>query len=186
MSLEECRREVEAWLSLKLNTGRTSALLTDELARHMMGRTLDVFSIYDEIGRLERTLPTRSPSSKPAAQFTGKTLAGLWHKHYFSPTFLMRNIVNHWTPGRLTSLHEEIDKDEALCDAEKAKLLSHRIVIDGFQARSRARRLTGEWIVFARHAGANVYLTLASHTEADEGILARVKQAATEFPELEL
>lgn len=44
--------------------------------------------------------------------------------------------------------------------------------------------MTGEWIVFLTQPLGNVYLTLATHTEADEAIRARADLAATEFMDL--
>ena len=63
----------------------------------------------------------------------------------------------------------------------------HGIVLDGYQARHAANQMTGEWIVYAEVAGANYYLTLASHDEArknQDAILARAQSCVTEFPEL--
>ena len=45
-------------------------------------------------------------------------------------------------------------------------------------------RLTGEWIVFAKAGGRNIYLTLGGHEEPDEAILECCLPAAREFGEL--
>ena len=45
--------------------------------------------------------------------------------------------------------------------------------------------MTGEWIVYARVAGVNYYLTLATHKEPDAAVEARVRTCFAEFPEVE-
>jgi hypothetical protein len=52
-----------------------------------------------------------------------------------------------------------------------------------YAKRSRAQKLTGEWIVFAKHEGKNYYLTLAAHGEGDDHIFARIRDGCvSEFP----
>ncbi len=55
------------------------------------------------------------------------------------------------------------------------------LVNGGYMERRAASKLTGEWIVFARHGGANHYLTLGAHGD-DHAIAARVRACASEFP----
>jgi hypothetical protein len=186
MPLEHCRREVEGWLELKLTSGRCSGFLVDELAHHMLKRTLDVFAIYDEIGGLEGAPFTHPRSTKPASAFRGKVLKGLWHKHYSTPAFLVRNLLNHWTPDRLTALASEVAADETIPTDKRGNFLAHRLVLGGHEERHRQGRVTGEWIVFVKGPSANTYLTLAGHSETDEAIRARADQAAAEFHDLQL
>lgn len=63
--------------------------------------------------------------------------------------------------------------------------LIHEFVIGGYRERSESRRLTGQWIVFARPDDVNIYLTLGTHGD-DAAILQRVLGCANEFPELDL
>jgi hypothetical protein len=44
--------------------------------------------------------------------------------------------------------------------------------------------MTGEWIVFAKANGGNIYLTLARYDETNEVVFSRCSPAAQEFPEL--
>ncbi len=183
MTLEDCRREVREWLQLKLTTGRCSTLIADELAGHMLGRTLDVFAIYDEIGALEGAGGAYPSSTKPAAPFTGQVLRGLWHKHYSTPAHMMHNIRNHWNLERLEALRVDIEADSTVPAEKKGQLMSHRLIMDGHRERHQLRQETGEWIVYAVRPAGNTYLTLASHIEPDEAIRARADQAAAEFPD---
>lgn len=52
-----------------------------------------------------------------------------------------------------------------------------------FAQRSREQRLTGDWIIFAKHQGQNYYLDLASHQENDADIFSRISQGCFhQFP----
>jgi hypothetical protein len=186
MNLDECRHQVEGWLSIKLTTGRCSALLVDELSHHMLARTLDVFCIYDEIGVLEGAPMTRSRLTKPASMFTHPILRGLWHKHYTTPAFIGRNLTNHWTQLRLKALIADVEADDDVVADLKGNLFIYRLIMDGHRERHEAERMTGEWIIFAKCKGGNAYLTLANHNEADEEIRDRVDRAAAEFADIEL
>ena len=56
-------------------------------------------------------------------------------------------------------------------------------VVGLYAERSRDQRLTGEWIVYARHEGRNYYLCLARHDEEDATIFDRIKNGCVdEFP----
>jgi hypothetical protein len=52
--------------------------------------------------------------------------------------------------------------------------LVHALVQENYMNRSQQARLTGEWIIFAKTAAGNVYLTLASHQEGDKQIADRL------------
>jgi len=143
MKMEHCRCEVKGWLELKLTSGRCSALLVDELAHHMLNRTLDVFAIYDEIGGLEGAPFTYPRSTKPPSAFRGAVLKGLWHKHYSTPAFLVRNLLNHWTPDRLTALASDVAADETIPVDKQRNFLAHRLVLGGHEERHRQGRVTG-------------------------------------------
>ena len=176
--------EVKGWVALKLTTGRCSALLVRELAGHFIGRTLEVFRIYDEIGHLEGAPKSRPTSTKPAARFKRAPLRGLWHKHYTSSRSIVKNLINHWTDEKLETLASGVSQPRPDDLDALAGFISHRLVIDGYRDRSEAQQLTGEWIVFAKQDGRNYYLTLGTHTEAEDAIVARCAAALAEFPEV--
>jgi len=61
--------------------------------------------------------------------------------------------------------------------------MSHRFMDEGFRDRAAAGRLTGEWIIFAKHEGKRFYLTVALHGEDDASIHERiVKWCQPEVP----
>ena len=68
------------------------------------------------------------------------------------------------------------------------KLLAHHLVLGALEQRSVARRMTGDWIIFAKHKGQNYYLDLAAHAEGEPGkqayrLFEKLKNgSSTEFP----
>jgi len=51
------------------------------------------------------------------------------------------------------------------------------------EERENQSKLTGEWIVFAKHQGRNYYVTLATHTTGDQHTFDEIKSMAhAEFP----
>ena len=57
------------------------------------------------------------------------------------------------------------------------------MVIDPIEIKSISNEITGEWVVFHKHEGANYYLTFALHTETNDEIHKRVV-IACEFDNL--
>jgi hypothetical protein len=145
---------------------------------------------------MEKVPLARAAPTKPAEPFTAGPLKGLWHKHWFQASFLATNLLNetekHGEMLIRKHLNAEFGRDrwngELITEKFVGKLvhamvdgaLSHR---SGSVARKQSR-LTGEWIVFAKANGRNIYLTLAGHDESNEAVLSRCSLAPEEFPEL--
>jgi hypothetical protein len=165
-------------------TGRYSSGLVHEFDRHVKNRTANIFQILGEIAALEGAPMARPSRTKPASQFKGKFLNGLWHKHYTQARFIAANLMLHWKPNKLRRLIKESYGGRPFFDEQAAKELSHRFVQDGYLERSGRKQMTGEWIIFAKQDDKAYYLTLANHTEEDETIWHRCKACASEFPEL--
>lgn len=157
---------------------------------------VDVHSVFDQVGELEKAPFRRVVSTKPAAPFTVGPLKGLWHKHWFHAAFLVSNLLietqKHGEILIRKHLNAEFGRDhwigEVITEKSAGKLvqamvngaLSHR---SGRVARKRSR-LTGEWIIFAKANGRNIYLTLAGHDETNDAVLYRCSLALEEFAEL--
>jgi hypothetical protein len=194
-------------LALKLTTGRCAAALIGVLAGHwcrmpqmLGGRPLliDIHAVADQIGALENAPLSRAAPTKPAAEFTAGPLKGLWHKHWFQAGFMIKNLIDENEKSGLGLIHRRLRKhysgvkfDGKPIDETDVKLLAHAAVFDALDYRAgNARRgakprLTGEWIVFAKSQGRNIYLTLGSHDESNEAILQRCLPGVREFPDLE-
>lgn len=151
----------------------------------------DRHDILFEIQHLEQGIAT---STKPATQFKYPPLKPFWHKHFFSPKHLLRNVGERWNVSRgsgnrdldamINRVAEEPGHDPDLWP----KLLAHQFMMGALEERSAAQRMTGDWIVFAKHEGQNYYLDLATHEEGEPGdcanrLFEKLKQGSSvEFP----
>jgi hypothetical protein len=123
-----------------------------------------------EILRAIKDLEHGEPLSgvKPATQFENMPLKGLWHKHFFSAHFLVENIILGLGKTELERLVSEA-MDAAKSTAEMINELAHRVTHEPLETRNASKKLTGEWIVYLRHAGKNYYLCCNTHTHDARG-----------------
>jgi hypothetical protein len=163
-------------LDAVMMTGRYSTLLASELDAHIRNRSLHSHLITDEIAALEGALRTSQTKKKRGKRFGGKWLKGLWHKHFFQPSYMLENLKLHWTEQRIKeTFGEQMSIDEVI----------HHFV-GGYAARAGLKRLTGEYFIFAKQDEIAYYLTLAKHNEDDEVVWRRCKACAAEFPQLSI
>lgn len=132
-------------------------------------RYFDPFTVLDEVDYLEDISTTSR--MKRESPFKGPHLQPFWHKHFSSTRYLIRNIGIRWNLAdggnrdldrTLREVAETYGKHPELWQA----YLAHRLVIGGFEERAQ-RGLTGDWIIYAKHDGANYYLDLATHEEGE-------------------
>ena len=98
---------------------------------------------------------------------------------------MAHNIVNHLGGGRLERLVDEIfdPNDSPVVTEKMINELAHRASVESFEQRASDGKLTGEWIVFAKHEGKNYYLCLATHRTSDQSIHNKIKAVCwREFP----
>lgn len=109
-------------------------------------------------------------STKEPTQFRRPPLHPFWHKHFSTPRHLTRNMGERW------GLKESGNRDfSAIVDKAAAeygdqpelwqKWLAYQVWMGGLDDRVAAQRMTGDWIIFAKHEGQNFYLGLATHDE---------------------
>ena len=134
----------------------------------------NVFRITDEIAALEG-LTGRTPCTKPATMFRGRHLYGYWHKHFTQAAYMARNIMEEMRRNRTIEQYLAPYIGQILTE-EILGGLAHAIVHDNYLKRQTEKRLTGEWIVYSKAGGRNNYLTIASHSEEDAVVAARIKQ----------
>jgi len=129
---------------------------------------------------------------KPASQFRRPPLFPLWHRHFFAPRHMIRNIGERWGIARgqgnsdLDQMIERVANDHGDDPDLWQGVLAHHFA-NGYVERSQAGRLTGDWIIFAEHEGQRYYLDLATHEEGEtanaERLLSKLKgSASAEFP----
>jgi hypothetical protein len=175
---------VAARLTPNITSGAYSSVLLADVAHHLERGTENIFAILDEIGALEGAPGSRPSRTKPGERFEHPPLKGLWHKHYqqMSVSSLATNLRNQWGRKRLDKLiREHFQSGQDIPPDIMAGRLAHDAVHGGYTERRAASKLTGEWIVYARHEGANYYLTLGAHGD-DDAIATRVRGCASEFP----
>lgn len=176
---EELVEYAELYGIERIIPGRYSWLFVFNLMMLERKRGLDPFSIIDEIKSIEGLGPSRQ--TKPASEFKGPHLRGLWHKHFFAanPSLLAHNITNQLAGGKLKKLVEKVlDPNKSpVVTKEMIGELSHRLVVESLEDRAADSKLTGEWIVFTKHQGQNYYLCLTTHESGDENIAQSIKAA---------
>ncbi|MHC2255938.1 hypothetical protein ACVILK_005630 [Bradyrhizobium embrapense] len=133
--------------------------------------TGDLMPVLREIDALEGLKP--KTTLKDPQPFKYPPLFPFWHAHYFTSRHIMRNVGERWNIARGPS---NPDMLAALSDVATRfghdfdmwpGAVAHRLFVGGITERAEASRLTGDWIVFAKHGGQNYYLDLAQHEEAE-------------------
>jgi hypothetical protein len=145
-------------------------------------------AILHEIAVLEGIAP--NSATKEAEQFKRPPLHPFWHKHFSTARHLNRNIGIRWgiEKGGNRYLSRMIGEVAAKYGDQSElwqKRLAHQFMIGGLEDRATAKRMTGDWIIFAKHGGQNFYLDLATHEEGQDPDRLRQKLrqgSACEFP----
>jgi hypothetical protein len=152
---------------------------------HYLEFGIDPKEIVDAIENLEAGEPHNGV--KPATEFTRHPLKGLWHKHYFTARFLPANISLALRKDGLKDTIESIldPVKYPVITPEAIEELAHAVVSLPVEKRDADGKITGEWIIFAKHEGKNYYLSMAIHTTADQVIYDNImKYSAKTFPDL--
>lgn len=147
--------------------GRISALFLLSLFGAYKAGRVNPFQVAREIEALENGETT---GLKPPIQNRHPPLKGLWHKHYMQPGIasLAINVQNglkqFWIPYLARKVREAQEAgEERYFTIDDIAPIANDVVQGNFQRLREAERLTGEWIVFAKHEGLNYYLTLETH-----------------------
>src|ERR1035437_6907213 len=109
-------------------------------------------SVLREIDVLEGI--TSNSSTKEATQFKRPPWNAFWHKHFTMPRHLIRNVGERWGLGNdgnrdLTAMIEMV---AAACGDQPDRWpnrLMHELM-GGLNDRIAAKRMTGDWIIFAK------------------------------------
>ena len=189
VSLQDISKWKEALGIREPCRSRVSAFLVTQLRWLVQARRLNVHAIVDEIHSLDGLLSRTS--TKKARCFRYPPLRGLWHQHFFDASYFVPNVgaflglADGGNGARLDEILDVFFKEHAgqeLTPALEAEM-AFRILVQPFEDRARRRRLTGEWIVFAKAAGRNVYLSLGFHRENHETLANQIRaNCGWEFP----
>jgi hypothetical protein len=129
--------------------------------------------IMREIEALEGIGP---PSRlKPPGQFNRPPLKGLWHKHHLEDGLrgtainALKGLHRYGSPLFRQRMQEAQDAGEVrYVTQEDVASLADDIAHGNWHRMASAAQLTGEWIIYAQHDGANYYLCLGRHDSGDD------------------
>lgn len=124
---------------------------------------------------------------KPATAFNRPPLKGLWHKHFFSAHFLVNNMALALGKKGVEDLVKEVmdPTKSSTITKDMIEELAHRVTHVPIEQRDQQGKLTGEWVIFAKHDGKNFYLCLNTHNAGDQFIYDRiVEHCDRDFPDL--
>ncbi len=149
---------------------RYSKLFVFKLWLYVHVEGIEIPFILEELKALEG-LTNKAVATKPAAEFTRPPLKGLWHKHFFSARFVGYNIATHMLGKRLEETVRRIFDPARSPTVTRGMIeeMAHALSHGALEERERQGKLTGEWIVFAKHQGQNYYLTLDIHPRDRSG-----------------
>lgn len=162
---------------------RVSELLILDLFIYVIEFGVDPRDVIEEIANLEKG--DGNTETKLAKEFRNEPLKGLWHKHFFAAQFLVENILIALRGGKLEKLVEDVmdPSKSAVITPEMISELAHRVTHEPVTNRATTKKLTGEWIVYAKEGGKNYYLCLNTHDAGDQMIAERIKQhCIREYP----
>jgi len=156
--------------------GRYSSLFAFDLFRDKEKRKINPLQVMDEVRSLENA--DELSQTKQAIRFKNLPLRGLWHKHYFTARFMVKNIENSFSGNKLTELIDQtLVRENVDCGVyQRVYELSDKIVRQSYEEKARLKRLTGEWIIFAKYNDENYYLSMGVHKMDDKLIYERIKE----------
>ncbi|RBB35693.1 hypothetical protein DPV79_27105 [Burkholderia reimsis] len=185
---EDVAKYAEARGLDEIAAGRYSKLFAFKLFLHETFDSLDPRFVLEELKSLEGQ-PNGALNTKPPSEFSQAPLKGLWHKHFFSDLFVEQNIATQMTPKKLTEVVNRVADParSSVITKDMIRELVHEVTEGALLERESQNKLTGEWIVFAKHSGQNYYLTIAKHpagrAAGDQAIFNEIESIAYEqFP----
>ncbi|GGA21883.1 hypothetical protein [Dyella nitratireducens] len=168
--------------------GRYSLLFVFKFVLYTTIEGIEANFILQELKRLEG-LSHDAIETKAPTQFSKEPLKGLWHQHFFSARFIPKNIASHMPPKKVEATVKRIfDAAESpVVTKEMIHELASALTHGAMEERASQKKLTGEWIVFAKHDKKNYYLTLTVHptdrTTGDQAIFDEINDMAfAQFP----
>lgn len=172
----------------KIAPGRYSTLFVFKMFLYTELEGVESHYILEELKALEGQA-NAAPTTKPATQFTQEPLKGMWHQHFFSARFVPQNIAAHMNKKKISETVNRI-MDPArspVVTLDMVNELAKAFSSGAFEERENQGKLTGEWIVFAKHNGGNYYLTLTTHpadrSTGDQRIFDEIKTMTyAQFP----
>lgn len=172
-----------------LHESRISSLLFSQLTDAIKNRKFSSFAVTDLMQAIDGVNHRHVVENR----FKHPPLQGFYKSHFITPAFIMKNLINEWGLN-----FENSKKFDTLCKniiAEEEKnpskhgwqdRFAHEFVIEGYKNRANKNNLTGEWLIYSKYKGMNIFLCLASHssTTKDDFLIYEMMRhfCAKEFP----
>lgn len=182
------RQELLHWASgsvafYQLDLSRISTVFLAQSYASEKNRIFSTFDLTNPIKILEGL--TTFNDTPPEEQFKHPPLAGIYKKHFSSPRFLVKNLLNFQRSKEGTKHFERVWKEtcktcnSVIIDETFISYLCHQMTVPPIEIKSRSNNLTGEWLVFHKHEGRNYYLALAFHGESNNEIHEKIMLACS-------
>ncbi len=130
-------------------------------------RVFDTFDLVKPIKLLEGL--GGIDDTQKASEFKDPLLKGLKKKHFTSARFIPKNLNDFLLSKFGGEYFERIFREAAeasgsgYVDDVFAGYFAHHMTIPPLEMRGRARRFTGEWVIFYTYKSQNYYLCLGFH-----------------------
>ena len=155
----------------------------------------DYWPVWDAVEHLERDAldggTHHIPTTKPSKPFDEPPLDRFWHQHVTAPHHLLRNLairvaVRHGGNTALDVMINDVARKHGQAEEVWPRRLAHGLTTEAYEQRSADRRMTGDWLIFAKYQGMNYYLLYVPHPpdkSRDAEIYRRLERSCkAEFP----
>ncbi|MFQ2271035.1 hypothetical protein [Aeromonas enteropelogenes] len=172
-----------------LHESRISSLLFSQLTDAIKNRKFSSFAVTDLMQAIDGVNHRHVVENR----FKHPPLQGFYKSHFITPAFIMKNIINEWglnfeNSKKFDKLCKKIISEEERNPSKYGwqGRFAHEFVIEGYKNRANKNNLTGEWLIYSKYKGMNIFLCLASHssTAKDDFFIYEMMRyfCAKEFP----
>tara|TARA_R110002049_G_scaffold251275_1_gene425646 strand:- start:652 stop:1254 length:603 start_codon:yes stop_codon:yes gene_type:complete len=182
VDLNDYESFVKERLLFRYPNARFSKFFSMQLYIFYQKRFLNIWGVLDELDYLEgkRTLTT----TKKEREFKRTPeLKGVWYKHFYSTSFIGRNLLNHLSNKNMKVYIKEAH-EAALVESDYEEsfrsILSYKMTVKVFEDKWSSKTITGEWIIYIPRKNENWYLMLAEH-KSDDIIVKQLDEILAEF-----
>ena len=167
-------------ISYKIKGNYSKLFLVDLMAFHkLFGVSSDeIFMVLNDYEKGWNRAGIKEPTP-----FKHPSLKGLHHIHFVSSRYIPHNIKIGLGKHGLTNIINRALEDDTKSPNQQAKEIAEQVVSGTLDQRKARKKMTGEWVVYAKYNDKLYYLCLARHDDGDAFIRNRINQyCVEEFP----
>lgn len=187
-------QDIKNRLKVKLNSGKCSDLLIQQLARHQcnlgekFGNKEEFYNSSEILDIIESVELGRMDGKPFVRTELLKEYSHVHHSSYSSIGYsIVRNIKEFWfkRTNIKNELRNDFDNIVDRCDESNITAIMNTMHTKAIGEKIRTNKLNGEWLIYRQFNNYNYYLCLATHEEGDSNIHKfKLLPAIAEFPEL--